>query len=218
MMTVGDIAKITYELSRVREDRLQMLWEDERGHLVWEMYRLQDRHAKDVKTQDFIKKEFDALKKMVSERRGNDSSKGPIDASHVPQEGKSDKQCEVKSSDQSTKKRKYNDTGVYRRVSDGRGTAVQREGATRSTPYNGPQDRTAISCQDINTRSRNVREGIPGHDCTECSAFYNEMLRQGLISQNDKEQKLKDILQRCSRHKSRHTPPLTPDGFWDLSI
>jgi hypothetical protein len=29
---------------------------------------------------------------------------------------------------------------------------------------------------------------------------------------------LEDMLQHCSRHKSKWVPPGTPDGFWDLTI
>ncbi|KAJ1440193.1 hypothetical protein B484DRAFT_391440 [Ochromonadaceae sp. CCMP2298] len=43
------------------------------------------------------------------------------------------------------------------------------------------------------------------------------MCAQGIYNMDD-EQVRRDVLQRCSRHKSRYTPPSTPEGYWQLTL
>ena len=63
-------------------------------------------------------------------------------------------------------------------------------------------------------RKKSDRDELPGFACEECSKYFDCLEQQGIISPGSKA----DMLQRCSRHKSRDTPPSTPDGFWDMSI
>eukprot|EP01041_Mallomonas_annulata_P002685 gene2685-5282_t len=63
-------------------------------------------------------------------------------------------------------------------------------------------------------RNKTQRAVLPGHICDQCQSYFSELQRQGLVT----ECTLKDMLERCSRHKSRWSPPRTPDGFWDISV
>ena len=58
-------------------------------------------------------------------------------------------------------------------------------------------------------RGRANREALPGYDCEECRKFLN-----AIGDGYDRDQ----IIQQCSRHRSRHAPPSTPDGFWNLTF
>ena len=68
-------------------------------------------------------------------------------------------------------------------------------------------------CIDV-VREKAERDALPGHTCFECEAFYQAMIQQGIMTEDSK----KEHLKQCSRHKAKHTPPTTPDGFWDLTI
>jgi hypothetical protein len=62
-------------------------------------------------------------------------------------------------------------------------------------------------------RKKSEREALNGYECPECAKFVDEVM-QG----NGKYVFDRDELIRCSRHRGRHTPPQTPDGFWELSF
>jgi len=63
-------------------------------------------------------------------------------------------------------------------------------------------------------RCRKERQSMPGHVCSECSGFINAICDAPGGDVFDKRR----MISECSRHRSRHTPPSTPDGFWDLSF
>jgi hypothetical protein len=60
-------------------------------------------------------------------------------------------------------------------------------------------------------RNRDKRRAMPGHCCDECQAFVNVVCRDGAFDRDA-------MIRECSRHRSNHTPPMTPDGFWELSF
>ena len=53
-----------------------------------------------------------------------------------------------------------------------------------------------VKCVEV-VRKKSEREGLPGHICTECTAFYGALQQQGIVSEDGME----EMLQRCSRHK-----------------
>eukprot|EP01034_Spumella_vulgaris_P025458 gene25458-31922_t len=83
--------------------------------------------------------------------------------------------------------------------------------SNRSTSVNILTD--TYKCVDV-VRNKASRDALPGHTCEECEAFYSAMVQQGVFSPESK----KARLQECSRHKSKWSPPRTPDGFWDLTV
>ena len=67
-------------------------------------------------------------------------------------------------------------------------------------------------------RNRQERRSLKGHTCPECDAFAKFLLQS-----RDRDGNLvfdpKDIIQECSRHRSRFTQMnCTPEGFWELSF
>ena len=83
MMEISDIARVTYELMRQREDRVLMMWEgevcfqswyhgfcnnthiDDRAHLLREIRRLHVIHDRDVRTTEKLKLEMSVVTKKI---------------------------------------------------------------------------------------------------------------------------------------------------------
>ena len=59
-------------------------------------------------------------------------------------------------------------------------------------------------------RKKDIRRGLPGHDCEHCRDFINAIC----CDENDKTK----FLNTCSKHKAEFSPDHTPDGFWELSF
>ncbi|XP_062520966.1 uncharacterized protein LOC134195891 isoform X3 [Corticium candelabrum] len=59
-------------------------------------------------------------------------------------------------------------------------------------------------------RKKDLRQQLDGHVCKCCEKFYQDQN----LSPNSKHHLLKFV----SRHKSLHTPPQTPPGFWSLRM
>ena len=61
-------------------------------------------------------------------------------------------------------------------------------------------------------RGKDARKALRGFDCEHCRQFY-----EGFVKQYG-EERAAQMKQECSRHRSRFTPPKTPEGYWDLSM
>ena len=61
-------------------------------------------------------------------------------------------------------------------------------------------------------RKRDERMALPGHDCEECRKFLDAMEAAG--GDIDRE----EIINNCSRHRSKHKPMSTPPHYWTLSF
>lgn len=85
-------------------------------------------------------------------------------------------------------------------------TAKTTTTASTVTPYN-------YKYQEV-VRGRKERQALPGHDCEECRGFLDAVCNAPGGEVFDKGQ----LVRECSRHRARHTPPETPDGFWELSF
>ena len=66
-------------------------------------------------------------------------------------------------------------------------------------------------------RKKSERSLLPAYTCNECQAFANAMMASKDRDGNHFFDP-KDVVQECSRHRSRFTPPSTPDGFWEMSF
>lgn len=68
-------------------------------------------------------------------------------------------------------------------------------------------------------RNQAERRSLNGHTCPECDAFANFLL-QARDTNGDAIYDTKDIVQACSRHRSRLSQGgcYTPEGFWELSF
>ena len=60
-------------------------------------------------------------------------------------------------------------------------------------------------------RKKDERRALPGRVCPECNGFFDAVCDNDVFNKDD-------FVGLCSRHRSRHTPPQTPDNFWDLSF
>jgi hypothetical protein len=83
--------------------------------------------------------------------------------------------------------------------------------STRQLQQNKPS--ANMRCVEV-VRKKDDRAALPGYQCDQCAAFYNVQIEQGILDKS----KVNEFLQLCSRHKSKWTPPQTPEGFWDLSV
>ena len=70
-----------------------------------------------------------------------------------------------------------------------------------------------VRCVEV-VRKKNEREALRGHQCSECAAYYTALVQQGIVS----EENMEEMLQQCSRHKAKWSPPHTPEGYWDLTV
>ena len=60
-------------------------------------------------------------------------------------------------------------------------------------------------------RKKGDRDKLKGFDCEECRKYY--------ASDQLTEEKLKEVLKQCSRHRHQSTPPpSTPDEFWKIGF
>jgi len=63
-------------------------------------------------------------------------------------------------------------------------------------------------------RGKMAREALNGYECEECAAFFDKAVLHG----DGAKCYDRDELLRCSRHRGRHTPPSTPQDYWELSF
>lgn len=60
-------------------------------------------------------------------------------------------------------------------------------------------------------RKKDEREKLNGYACEECRRYYQ--------SDNLTEERLREVLKQCSRHRHESSPPpSTPEGFWNLDF
>jgi hypothetical protein len=69
---------------------------------------------------------------------------------------------------------------------------------------------TEFAHQEV-VRKKSERGKLPGHECEECTKFYNELQKQEFLSEDQRRR----LVNECSRHRSKHERPRTPDHFWD---
>lgn len=63
-------------------------------------------------------------------------------------------------------------------------------------------------------RGKLAREALNGYECEECAVFFDEAVLHG----DGAKYFDRDELLRCSRHRALHTPPQTPEDYWELSF
>jgi hypothetical protein len=62
-------------------------------------------------------------------------------------------------------------------------------------------------------RKKTEREALNTYECEECGKFMDALLQddaEGVFQRHE--------LMCASRHRARHTPPETPENFWELSF
>ena len=92
-------------------------------------------------------------------------------------------------------------------------TPVSRPAPVDSSPIPGVKGGRVVRCVEV-VRKKSEREALRGHQCSECGPYYTALMQQGILS----EENMEEMLRNCSRHKARWSPPRTPEGFWDLTV
>jgi len=58
-------------------------------------------------------------------------------------------------------------------------------------------------------RKRDERRKLRGQTCANCEKFYKS------YAETHGQEAADRLLQKCSRHRDKYTPPKTPPGFWN---
>jgi len=66
-------------------------------------------------------------------------------------------------------------------------------------------------------RKKNERRSLQGRDCPSCRAFLDAVCKDCDGKDNGIFDR-KELVQDCSRHRTKHEPDQTPSGFWELSF
>jgi len=61
-------------------------------------------------------------------------------------------------------------------------------------------------------RKKSERESLPSYECAQCRSFYEAVGNDGGPNLR------KNLVNNCSRHRSRHPPSNTPADFWDIDF
>lgn len=234
-MEAPDIARITYELTRLFEDRIRMQYEDERSSFIATINGYQKRHEKDVRTANFLKSKYGSLSNKCKQFSSAENHPQLVSTPAPPMPIPTSSVTALHKGQEL--KRKPIDTGL-RLLSSANVTSSTSNPSLISSLKKPKKDETILlnsavvaSSSAPNNRISNVkppkqakfvdvirkkseRENIPGFECDECRQYFTVLEQQGIFTPGSKA----EMLQKCSRHKSRFTPPSTPEGYWDLSI
>eukprot|EP00986_Skeletonema_menzelii_P007868 scaffold3131_cov187-Skeletonema_menzelii.AAC.3 len=72
-------------------------------------------------------------------------------------------------------------------------------------------DKPSFAYQEV-VRKRDERMALPAHDCEECRRFLDALEAAGGHIDRD------EIINQCSRHRSRHKPASTPPHYWTMTF
>jgi hypothetical protein len=208
-MDATAIGLLTYEIIREFEDRIRMQHEDERTRLLNAIVFLSKRHEKDVSTSRIMKTKFAELSRkfeMIQKGRLDQnvyassviskSEEIPIEICKV--QFASESHPPPSSSVKLDQSKQASKTKLFR--PDDNPVII---GALKN-----PHSKKAKFEEPI--RRKSDRENLNGHSCDECARYFSALEKMGFDT--------KDMINTCSRHRTKYTPPSTPDGYWDLSM
>jgi len=81
---------------------------------------------------------------------------------------------------------------------------------SKPSPNPPPQPSTTFKYKEVVRGEK--RRALPAHDCEECKKFYDA------ICDGNSEFNKSDLMKHCGRHRSKFTPDMTPEGFWEMSF
>lgn len=203
MIEPSEISSIVLELTSKSNDQLMMLHEDDRSHWLRELCKCEAKNQKLKRNLDMLTLQYDKLLGQY-QKIGCDVSST---ASHAPTVPTVDpkRQTKIENTQQlfSVQKRPRN---------------VVLPSKNSKPQFNAPPLKRSNREGEVKVievvRNKEARAALPGHSCTECAKYFEALVQQGVVN----DENLKEMMRQCSRHKSRWTPPSTPLGFWDLSI
>lgn len=74
----------------------------------------------------------------------------------------------------------------------------------------GEDDGSPLRVRGPVVRKKAERKQLNGYSCSECAQYYSSF--------NLTEEELKKKLKDCSRHRDYHSPPKTPEHYWDTDF
>ena len=212
-MEPSNIPNLIYELSRQLDDRIRMEYEDERTRMIDVIYNLRRQHEKDLKTSIFLKRKFQSLSEkcnklnpqLFTEAKREQTEDSNLINSKISKEIESKQADENNLVNSNISNENLNVNEIPEKTLN-----FTEEKEHRNRIKNIVKKPKYV---DV-VRKKSERELLPGFECEECRNYFKALQQQGIFSPSNKA----EFLQKCSRHKSRFTPPSTPDGYWDLSI
>ncbi len=210
------------EALRVVFDRQQMVNEDYSSRLLRDIMNLQWENASLAFKNENLRRNFQLIEGKYKElRQEPQSSSSSCSQKQGLGRTKSELQSRVVSSEAQSLKRKKsivqrredeNDQNSQNPQEDIYTKRVRDKEAKKESKHSVIK-RKEVKCIEV-VRKKTERAAIPGHTCDQCSDYWTEIMRQGLITKDQLAQQLMD----CSRHKAKCTPPDTPAGFWDDNL
>lgn len=67
-------------------------------------------------------------------------------------------------------------------------------------------------------RRKAERENLKGVECRQCEKFYDAVLPGGRDGRGGAGDVRCEHHEGVSRHRYRHAPPMTPEGFWNIGF
>lgn len=205
------IGGITYELIREFEDRIRMQHEDERARFLRVIERHEHRHEKEMYTAYCMKKKFAELKKLILASKQEQRQMGVLPAVTVDPNISEVLPVPSSSSGSSVLKRHIDELEIVNPTSVSAqllGTNVQQENASATGRISKIQKKQEKFEEVI--RKKSERANLTGRSCEECGRYFKSLEKAGFD--------ISEMINTCSRHRTKYTPPATPEGYWDLSI
>jgi hypothetical protein len=212
-MEPSNIPNLIYELSRQLDDRIRMEYEDERTRMIDVIYNLRRQHEKDHKTSIFLKRKFQSLSEKCNKLNPQLFTEDKRDQTEDNDliKSKLSKEIELKKADENN----LVNTNISNENLNVNKIPEKKLNITEEKEQSSRIKNIVKKPKYVDVvRKKSERELLPGFECEECRNYFKALQQQGIFSSSNKA----EFLQQCSRHKSRFTPPSTPDGYWDLSI
>lgn len=218
-----DIARVTFESIQLQNNQIMMQYEDQLSHLTREIFRLtkicnqRKKHLQELSSY-FKKYSKNTISKSLLQNDENkkygQNMSSTSSTSHKTHKNELEIQVEELSPDLLIGENEDNDE----LMNDIPSTRNLKRSVTQPNT-----NKYSTICHDVPKRLKSIdvirnkqdRLALPGHTCLECERFYEALLQQGIL--NEENQKVA-LLQECSRHKSKFTQNETAESFWDINV
>ena len=204
-MEASDIARITFELIRTRDDRHLMQWEDDRGILLREINRLNAIQVHNTKIHSKLQEDFIQIQKLVLTKL---SKKIPrTDGFEVSNESinkRFKKEEEIGITNQVISKSPLHTSATSKSIEEElkeckQDTSKANINVEKSDKNNKIIRRYSTSniqaavCKPISNqnnvikyvesgRKQSIRDTLPGFNCNQCKAYYQALIDQGNLT------------------------------------
>ena len=200
-MEATDIARITFELIRTRDDRQLMQWEDDRGNLLREIYRLQSIQLHNTKIHSKLQEDFVQIQQLVFTKLNKKISASSDMEPQLKKRSRPDipLPLEVENGQILIRNTPKNNSSVAEvaqpivsvPISDESVKFDDTKNAEKSNKiirrYSTSNIQLASSSKPPNQtikyveggRKQSIRDALPGFNCNQCKAYYLTLIEQG---------------------------------------